>query len=368
MRVGVVAFSGSGLVTQQPTDDQAARARRDRPADAAGAARPSPAGCRPRSAPSPARPCSSTTPSRVGRAAGPGPRLPRLGGGDPALRRREHLRAGPARRGRARVDRRGAGLPDRARQRPRARCCEIDGFQVATALDEPLLREIASTTDGRYFAAADEQALAEVYDSIDLAWTVEDRARRGHRAVRRGGRAAPARRAPACPWRGPGGWSNDGLRVAARPARRCSCCLPAGRGLPVAAPAAAPAGGALLQRRADPRGGAGRVGVAPARALRAACWPRWPASAVAAARPQVRTDVPVVGSAVILALDVSGSMCATDVDPNRLSAAQAAVRDVRPGPGRRAPASGSCVFSGFAQVAVAPTTERDGAARRPSTR
>ena len=50
---------------------------------------------------------------------------------------------------------------------------EIDGFQVATALDEPLLREIASTTDGRYFAAADEKALAKVYGSIDLAWTVE---------------------------------------------------------------------------------------------------------------------------------------------------------------------------------------------------
>jgi MarR-like DNA-binding transcriptional regulator SgrR of sgrS sRNA len=49
---------------------------------------------------------------------------------------------------------------------------EIDGFQVATALDEPLLREIASRTDGKYFAAADQQALAAVYDSIDLTWTV----------------------------------------------------------------------------------------------------------------------------------------------------------------------------------------------------
>ena len=57
--------------------------------------------------------------------------------------------------------------------RPEGTVLEIDGFQVATALDEPLLREIASRTDGRYFAAADEQALAAVYDSVELAWTVE---------------------------------------------------------------------------------------------------------------------------------------------------------------------------------------------------
>jgi Ca-activated chloride channel family protein len=52
---------------------------------------------------------------------------------------------------------------------------DLGGFQVATALDEPLLREIATTTDGEYLAAANEQALAKVYDSIDLAWTVEGR-------------------------------------------------------------------------------------------------------------------------------------------------------------------------------------------------
>jgi Ca-activated chloride channel family protein len=49
---------------------------------------------------------------------------------------------------------------------------EVDGFQVATALDESLLRQIATTTGGRYFAAADEQTLTDVYTSIDLAWTV----------------------------------------------------------------------------------------------------------------------------------------------------------------------------------------------------
>jgi Ca-activated chloride channel family protein len=78
---------------------------------------------------------------------------------------------------------------------------------------------------------------------------------------------------------------------------------------------------------------------------------------LAGARPQVSVDVPVAEAAVILALDVSGSMCATDVDPNRLTAAQAAVRDFA----QAQDAStriGLVAFSGFAQVAVAPTTDR----------
>jgi Ca-activated chloride channel family protein len=58
---------------------------------------------------------------------------------------------------------------------PQGTVLEIDGFQVATALDEPLLREIASTTDGEYFTAADEQALTRVYTSIPLSFTLEPR-------------------------------------------------------------------------------------------------------------------------------------------------------------------------------------------------
>jgi Ca-activated chloride channel family protein len=65
----------------------------------------------------------------------------------------------------------------------------------------------------------------------------------------------------------------------------------------------------------------------------------------------------VGGSAIIIALDLSGSMCATDVEPNRLTAAQTAVRDFV-----RAQEEGTSIglvlFSGFAQVAVAPTTQR----------
>jgi Ca-activated chloride channel family protein len=78
---------------------------------------------------------------------------------------------------------------------------------------------------------------------------------------------------------------------------------------------------------------------------------------LAAARPQVGMDVPISRSALILALDVSGSMCATDVDPNRLAAAQGAVRTFVDEQDR-ATSIGLVLFSGFAQVAVAPTTDR----------
>jgi Ca-activated chloride channel homolog len=80
--------------------------------------------------------------------------------------------------------------------------------------------------------------------------------------------------------------------------------------------------------------------------------------AVASARPQVRATVPVASSAVILAIDVSGSMCSTDVSPNRLAAAQEAVRRFIDGQDSRT-RIGLVVFAGFAQVAVAPTTNHD---------
>lgn len=79
---------------------------------------------------------------------------------------------------------------------------------------------------------------------------------------------------------------------------------------------------------------------------------------LAAARPQVRADVPVSRSTIVIALDVSGSMCATDVEPNRLSAAQAAVRAFVEGQGEETKV-GLVLFSGFSQLAVAPTSERD---------
>jgi Ca-activated chloride channel family protein len=79
---------------------------------------------------------------------------------------------------------------------------------------------------------------------------------------------------------------------------------------------------------------------------------------IASARPTIRVDVPTSSSTIILALDVSGSMCATDVAPNRLAAAQAAVREFVQNQDDET-RMGLVVFSGFAQLAVAPTTDRD---------
>lgn len=77
---------------------------------------------------------------------------------------------------------------------------------------------------------------------------------------------------------------------------------------------------------------------------------------IAAARPQLTQDVPIGRTSIILALDVSRSMCATDVDPNRITVAQRAAKDFV----QNLPAGtrmGLVVFSGFAQLAVPPTTD-----------
>src|SRR5947209_15279009 len=79
--------------------------------------------------------------------------------------------------------------------------------------------------------------------------------------------------------------------------------------------------------------------------------------AIASARPQVTRNVPIARTSIILALDVSRSMCATDVDPNRLSVEQKAAKEFvnNQVAGTR---MGLIIFSGTAQLAVAPTSDR----------
>jgi Ca-activated chloride channel family protein len=170
IRVGVVAFGESGLVTQRPTTERAeVIAAIDRLAPAGGTAL--------------ARGIQTSLSAIAGKtvqldAGGSRPELtgPDLGyygsasvillsdgentgGPDPAEAADLASTAG------VKIYPIGLGSAEGS-------VLEIDGFQVATALDEDALRRIASTTDGRYFAAADERALADVYDAIDLSWTV----------------------------------------------------------------------------------------------------------------------------------------------------------------------------------------------------
>lgn len=49
---------------------------------------------------------------------------------------------------------------------------EVDGFSIATSLDEAALAEMAETTGGTYRSADDAPSLAAVYDAVELTWTV----------------------------------------------------------------------------------------------------------------------------------------------------------------------------------------------------
>ncbi len=79
---------------------------------------------------------------------------------------------------------------------------------------------------------------------------------------------------------------------------------------------------------------------------------------VAAARPTAVVVLPSNQQTIILAMDVSGSMQAADVKPNRLAAAQAAAKSFIKDLPRNAKV-GIVAFAGSAQVAQLPTTNRD---------
>lgn len=82
------------------------------------------------------------------------------------------------------------------------------------------------------------------------------------------------------------------------------------------------------------------------------------ALAVALARPTMVLSVPSNQTTMVLAMDVSGSMCSTDIQPTRLEAAQrAAVAFVEGQPSGTQ--IGLVAFSGFAAVIEAPSADRD---------
>jgi Ca-activated chloride channel family protein len=173
VRVGVVAFSGSGLVTQEPTMDKGAvLAAIDRLTPQGGTALGSG--------------LQTSLSTIVGRPVliDPGPANPLEprgqdlgyhGSAAVILLSDGENTVGPDPLDVADIAS-GAGVKvyPIGLGKPEGMVLTLDGFQIATRLDEPLLQEIAARTDGKYFSAADEQALASVYDSIALAWTVAD--------------------------------------------------------------------------------------------------------------------------------------------------------------------------------------------------
>jgi Ca-activated chloride channel family protein len=77
---------------------------------------------------------------------------------------------------------------------------------------------------------------------------------------------------------------------------------------------------------------------------------------VAAARPAAIVSIPTNQITIILAIDVSGSMCSTDIQPSRLLAAEAAAEQfVNREPGA---SIGIVAFSGFAELVQPPTTDQ----------
>jgi Ca-activated chloride channel family protein len=79
---------------------------------------------------------------------------------------------------------------------------------------------------------------------------------------------------------------------------------------------------------------------------------------VAAARPTAVVTLPSNQQTIILAMDVSGSMRASDVQPNRLAAAQAAAKSFLNELPRHVKV-GIVAFAGSAQVAQLPTVNRE---------
>lgn len=82
------------------------------------------------------------------------------------------------------------------------------------------------------------------------------------------------------------------------------------------------------------------------------------ALAIGVGRPVALVTVPTGQASIILAIDVSRSMCSTDIEPDRLTVAQAAAASFveRQGGSRQI---GLVVFAGFAETVQTPTGDQE---------
>lgn len=169
VRLGVVAFGGTGVVTQRPTTDRTAvlaaiaRLRAEGETSLGGGILESLSAIagKPVRAPGDAE-AGSATESPIGYYGGATIVLLSDGenttGPEPAEIGDLASAAG------VRIDPIGLGSSA-------GTVLKVDGFSIATALDEPALQQLAKITGGTYRTASDAQSLATVYESIELRWT-----------------------------------------------------------------------------------------------------------------------------------------------------------------------------------------------------
>lgn len=171
VRIGVVAFGGSGVVTARPTDDRqtvlAAIARLRPQGDtslgqgilgALGAI----AG----------KPITVVADAETG--AGDETSIGHYGGTAVVLLTDGEDTGGVppedaaqlASAAGVRIDPVGLGTPE-------GTVIEVEGFSIATTLDEAALVAIAETTGGTYRSADDAATLAQVYDSVEIGWALK---------------------------------------------------------------------------------------------------------------------------------------------------------------------------------------------------
>ena len=143
-----------------------------------------------------------------------------------------------------------------------------------------------------------------------------------------------------------------GPPAAPRPACRCSSLL-----YVLAQRRRRPVGRPLLEPDPHPRRAAAVVVPAPppaVRAVRRSPSPAWPSpSPGRSSSPACPTNQ----TTIILTIDVSGSMCSTDIPPSRLQAAEAAATQFIESQGSGTQI-GIVAFTGFAEIVQAPTTDQ----------
>ncbi len=169
VRIGVVAFSDNGLVTQQPTDNKAdVLAAVDR-LTAQGSTSLS-HGIQSSLTAIAGKPVAINAPSEDGSPA-PGSDIGYysnaavilLSDGEDTTTSDPEVAAQTAALAGVKIYPIGLGSPT-------GTTVKIDGYTLATTLNEPLLKQVASDTGGTYYAADDAASLTSIYSHIDLKW------------------------------------------------------------------------------------------------------------------------------------------------------------------------------------------------------